>query len=103
MFAYCPFRYHRTITDEFSELHDRELSPLSSNDIGVDRKSNDLMNHHDYQKIATSTPPRTNNHSGTPSRDMELDLTPMKGINNNKQAYTPGELFLLISYLVVNM
>lgn len=75
------------MNDEFSNINDRELSPLSSNDIGDSKrsKSNDLPNHHSYNKMSraatttTVTPTTlTNEHDGSPPPIC-------------KKAYIPGK------------
>lgn len=79
--SHCPSLRYRNI-DEFSDLHDRELSPLSSNDVlGEQIKHSRSNHHHDYNKMSLA-----GTTSMTPTN--EHDITPPAC---NQKAYIPGE------------
>ncbi|CAO1373521.1 unnamed protein product [Diamesa hyperborea] len=84
--AYCPTRY-RNLDDDFTGLNDRELSPLSSNDIGVSKsrsKSNEMSNHHNFTRsMKRSITDPANNIIAN-----DLDLSSPTS-NQQKPAYIP--------------
>lgn len=90
MLAFCPscrrrFRL-RSLNDDQMGLHDRELSPLSSNDIGdkISRsKVNDMPNHFNKSMKRSVT--------DTIREQLENDLD-MPIMSVQKPAYIPGEI-----------
>lgn len=88
MFACCPLcrrRFRRSVNDDDQMgLHDRELSPLSSNDIGDKRsKISNIPNHYN----------KTMKRSVTDTiRDCQLEGDIDMPIQNQKPAYIPSEL-----------
>jgi hypothetical protein len=73
-------------------LHDRELSPLSSNDIGdkISRsKANDMPNHFNSMKRSVTDTIRD---------QLDRDDTDMPIMSIQKPAYIPGENFLSFIY-----
>lgn len=88
MLAFYPSirrRFRRSINDDLMGLHDRELSPLSSNDIADRRsKASDTPNHFEHKSMKRSVTD-TIRHQ----HDDNLDL-PIMSIQ--KPAYIPGQL-----------
>lgn len=83
----CRRRFRRSSSgDDHMGLHDRELSPLSSNDLGdkmYRSKANDLPNHYNksMKRSVTDT-----------IRDHEDNDSDMPTIMIQKTSYTPSEL-----------
>jgi hypothetical protein len=76
------------MNDEFSNLNDRELSPLSSNDIGDSKRSkSDMPNHHSYNKLSRAATTTT----VTPTLTNERDGSPIAICN--QKPYIPSKLF----------
>lgn len=92
MFACCPlcrrrFRLLRRSTNDDDQmgLHDRELSPLSSNDIGDKRsKISNIPNHYNKTMKRSVT--------DTIREQLEGDIEIEMPIQNQKPAYIPSKL-----------
>lgn len=88
MFACCPLcrrRFRRSVNeDDCVGLHDRELSPLSSNDIG-DRRSkvSNVPNHYN----------KTMKRSVTDTIRDQLEGDIEMPIHNEKPAYIPSKIY----------
>lgn len=82
----CRRRFRRSLNDDQMGLHDRELSPLSSNDIGdkISRsKVNDMPNHF-HKSMKRSVTDTIRDHL-----DGDTDM-PIMSVQ--KPAYIPGKL-----------
>lgn len=90
--------------DDFTGLNDRELSPLSSNDIGVSKsrsKSNEMSNHHNFTRsMKRSITDPANNIIAN-----DLDLSSPTS-NQQKPAYIPGKInklkIILITIIILH-
>lgn len=88
----CRRRFRRSLTDDQMGLHDRELSPLSSNDIGDKthlREIHDLPNHFHKTMKRSVTDTIRDQIDG----DSEMPIMSIQ-----KQAYIPGELLSTLSF-----
>jgi hypothetical protein len=80
----CRRRFRRSLTDDQMGLRDRELSPLSSNDIGDKlHRSNEIPNHHFHKSMKRSV---------TDTIRDQLDGEDMPVMSIQKPAYIPGKL-----------
>lgn len=84
-FPTCRRRFRRSLTDDQMGLHDRELSPLSSNDIGdkISRsKVNDMPNHFN-KTMKRSVTDTIRDHLDDDESDMPI-------VSIQKPAYIPS-------------
>lgn len=80
----CRRRFRRSLTDDQMGLHDRELSPLSSNDIGDKThhiQVNDMPNHFNKTMKRSVTDTIRDQHDA----DREMPIMSVQ-----KPAYIPG-------------